>query len=227
MQPHHVLLRIGVFHLVAAALFCSHAAAQPAIGLYGGLNRSSLSGDVPTGLSYTPRIGFMGGLIAEFDVATDVRLSLQPMFLERGTSIAKEYDEAPEAIFRDSLRASLSYVSLPLLVKISAASGRTFVSSGLEVAFLANAVLARAEDGGEERDISSSLQNLDVALHLGFGIVFPLGTPLLTLEARYSQSLLNLSNMSVETGRGALPLRFRSSSITILAALLLPLGGGE
>jgi hypothetical protein len=62
-----------------------------------------------------------------------------------------------------------------------------------------------------------------VAVNFGFGVMLPLGSPLLTLELRYSQSLLNLSKPEENPAASALPERFRSSGLQLMAGLLWPL----
>jgi len=63
-----------------------------------------------------------------------------------------------------------------------------------------------------------------VAVLFGAGGLIPIGRPVLTLEARYSQSLTNL-NEGVILSSTNLPARFRSSGFQFLAGMLLPLGG--
>jgi len=45
------------------------------------------------------------------------------------------------------------------------------------------------------------------------------------LEARYEQSLVNISEQSLD--EAALRARVRSSGLQLLAGILLPLGGGQ
>jgi hypothetical protein len=92
----------------------------------------------------------------------------------------------------------------------------------LDFGFLTGATLT---EGSDERDVKDRVEDFDVAAVFGFGGVVFAGKPNVSLELRYSQSLLNLANAS--TTEDALPVRFRSSGFQLLAGVLLPLGGGR
>jgi hypothetical protein len=53
---------------------------------------------------------------------------------------------------------------------------------------------------------------------IGFGVMVPIGSPLLTFELRYSQSLLNLGKVDENPSPAAAGLRerFRSTEISII-----------
>ena len=70
---------------------------------------SSLSGDAPKDASYSGKTGISGGLIADFTLAEDIILSIQPRFLQKGTSVAYDVGEYE---LRDSLTATLDYSKL-------------------------------------------------------------------------------------------------------------------
>ncbi len=75
---------------------------------------SSISGDAPEDASYSGKIGFSGGLIADFTLTEDIILSIQPRYLQKGTSVAYDVGEYE---LRDSLTATLDYISLPIMLK--------------------------------------------------------------------------------------------------------------
>jgi hypothetical protein len=116
----------------------------------------------------------------------------------------------------------LAYVTLPVLAKVQALHGRTYVTGGVDVGMLLDATLSGR---GPDEDIKTVLNDVDVAALFGFGVVFPLGAPRLTLELRYTQSLLNLSAGGTEPSGAALPDRFRASGFQLLAGMLVRLGG--
>jgi len=190
------------------------------LGVQGGLNRAGLGGDAPLNTQYSGATGFTAGLVAEFAVARDVFLSFQPMYARRVMDIGfavKGHDQP-----RDGLVVTLTYASLPVLAKVQAAHGRTFVTGGVDVGVLLDATLSGR---GADEDIKSVFKDVDVAAVFGFGVVFPLGAPRLTLEARYSQSLVNLSAGGTGPSGVALPDRFRTSGFQLMAGLLIRLGG--
>lgn len=204
-------------------LFCCFAAeAQPAVGFWGGLNRSHLSGDAPEDASYQNLIGLAAGVVGEFNLTRDIKLSLQPMYLQRGSRIAfdlPEYDQP-----HDSLDVKLDYISVPVMIKVLSGNGKTYVSSGLDFGVLLQAELSDLNREGAAQDIKNLLHEFDVAINFGFGVMLPVGSPLLTFELRYSQSLLNLSNIEANSAEVALLERFRPTGLQLLAGLLIPLG---
>lgn len=69
-----------IFLIVLLPLLLSRfAAAQPAVGFWGGLNRAHLSGDAPEDAGYQNRLGFAAGVVGEINLTKDVKLSVQPM----------------------------------------------------------------------------------------------------------------------------------------------------
>jgi len=190
------------------------------IGLQGGVNRAGLGGDAPAETSYSGATGFMAGILFDLPVARDVFVSVQPMYVRRGTGIA--FAIKGEEVPHDSLDVTLSYVSVPLLAKVQAAHGRTYVTGGVDAGILLDATLSGR---GPDEDIKAAFKSYDVAAVFGFGVVFPLGAPRLTIEARYSQSLVNLSAGGTGPSGAALPERFRTNGFQLLAGLVLRLGG--
>ncbi len=208
--------RIVLFFLVLT-LVASQAFADGAVGFYGGLNNGNLSGDTLPGTSYQGRTGLVLGVMGEFRIAKDVMLGLHPMYIQKGsTPTIKPVTDDGDPIEND---LSMDYISLPVLVKIESGNGVTYITGGLDLAFLMNASLTTPND---ERDVKDLLKDIDLSMVFGFGAKIPLGAPFLTLEFRYAQSLLNVADMQV--GQENLPVRFRSSGFQLLAGLIFPLG---
>jgi hypothetical protein len=190
------------------------------LGVVAGLNMSSIKGDAPEKVKWGGKTGLVLGLVGEFRLAKDVHLLLQPTLTRRGSSLHVEVDGQPEPV--DSGSVSMDYVSLPVLVKVMAGHHRTFVTSGLDFSVLTGATL---KEGSTESDVKDRVEGFDVAVNFGFGVVVFAGRPNVSLELRYSQSLLNLAKST--TTEEALPGRFRSSGFQLVAGVLLPLGGGR
>jgi hypothetical protein len=202
------------------------ADAQVRIGAYGGITNSGLTGDAPADTEYRKKIGPVIGALFEIPVASNVLISVQPAWVQRGAKIAVDVEGQDER--QDSLSLGLSYASIPLLMKIETAGGKVFINSGLDMGFLLDAKLSPVEGDGEDEDVSDFIKDFDLAVNFGVGGQFPIGLPRLTIEARYSQSLTNLSNVSVDVGADELiPTRFRSSGFEFLAGIWIPLGGGD
>lgn len=193
--------------------------AQVSFGAYGGLNRSELSGDGPPKTKYRQRRGGILGVFAEFPVATDVVISLQPSFARRGAGIAFEIEGEREA--RDSLNLRLDYLSIPVLMKIYAGHGRTFVTGGVDVGFLTDASI---DDGVNSEDATDLMKNMDIAAVLGLGVAIVKRQPEITLELRYAQSFVNVANPESDPESESLPQRFRSTGLQLLLGVMFAVG---
>ena len=203
-----------LFILLNISLF-----SQTYIGATGGLMSSSLSGDAPEDASYSGKTGFSGGLIADFTLTEDIVLSIQPRYLQKGTSVAYDVGEYE---LRDSLTATLDYVSLPIMVKITSLNKRIYFSSGLDFGYLMNSTVENIVDGST-KDVNELIKNYDISATFGFGVNIPIGSPIISLELRYMQSLLNLSDISSDESGTTFPYRFRTSGFQFLTSILFPI----
>ncbi len=189
------------------------------IGATGGLMSSSLSGDAPEDASYSGKTGFSGGLIADFTLTEDIVLSIQPRYLQKGTSVAYDVGEYE---LRDSLTATFDYVSLPVMVKITSLNKRIYFSSGLDFGYLMNSTVENIVDGST-KDVSDLFKTFDLSATFGFGVNIPIGSPIISLELRYMQSILNLSDISTSESGTTFPFRFRTSGFQFLTSIIFPI----
>ena len=209
--------------LFLTLLLAPRAQAQVTIGAFGDLNFAGVSGDAPDDFSYAGNSGFGFGLIGEFHLTDDVWLSVQPMSLPRGAAIEFEFDDEEDPVKIADL--SLGYIAVPVLAKFVTVGGKVYVISGFNFSFLTGANLTGVEDGDEEIDVKDAVKSFDVAVDFGVGGQLPVGPIKIMLEARYEQSLVNISEQSLD--QAALRSRVRSSGLQLLAGILLPLGGGQ
>jgi hypothetical protein len=161
-----------------------NAVAQVHIGIMGGVNHFSLSGDVPENGIYQSSSGLAFNLIGEIEITHDVKLSIQPGFTQKGVKIAYELVGVQEPY--DSVDVRIDYLTIPLLMKVSAWNERLYVMSGLEFAFPLNGLFSTSS---EETDIGDQLKTPDIAVNFGVGYLFPMENSSLFLEMRYSQSI--------------------------------------
>jgi hypothetical protein len=215
-------MAIGFFWALVATAGCAGSAtAQIDLGILLGVSSSSLSGDKPPNGTYTSIASPIVGLSAEFGIGDGLHLIMQPQYLTRGTGVAFGVPDQEEP--RDSLTLSLSYLSIPIGLKVESPSGRYFVSSVLDLGILTSATF---DNGSTEENVKGSLDSVDLALGLGVGGRFSIGRRPMTVELRYSQSLLNLPSGGSQIGiEDTLPVRFRISGLQLVAGLFLGLGG--
>lgn len=205
--------------LLILFLFNISTFSQTYIGATGGLMSSSLSGDAPEDASYSGKTGFSGGLVVDFTLTEDIVLSIQPRFLQKGTSVAYDVGEYE---LRDSLTATFDYVSLPVMVKITSLNKRIYFSSGLDFGYLMNSTVENIVDGST-KDVNELIKNYDISATFGFGVNIPIGAPIISLELRYMQSLLNLSDISSDESATTFPFRFRTSGFQFLTSIIFPI----
>ena len=216
-------MAIGLFFaLVPAAGLAGSASAQTNLGILLGVSSSSLRGDTPPDGAYTRKLSSIVGLSAEFGIGDGLALIIQPQYLTRGAGLAYAVEDQAEP--RDSLTLSLSYLSVPMGLKVESGSGRFYVSSVLDLGILTSATL---DSGSTEEDVKGEVDPIDLAIGLGLGGQFSIGRRPITIELRYSQSLLNLpSEGSPIGGDGTFPVRFRVAGLQLVAGLYFGLGGG-
>ena len=211
---NRIIRTLLIFFLFNISIF-----SQIYIGATGGLMSSSLSGDAPEDASYSGKTGFSGGLIADFTLTEDIVLSIQPRYLQKGTSVAYDVGEYE---LRDSLTATFDYVSLPVMVKITSLNKRIYFSSGLDFGYLMNSTVENIVDGST-KDVNELIKNYDISATFGFGVNIPIGSPIISLELRYMQSLLNLSDISTSESGTTFPFRFRTSGFQFLTSIIFPI----
>lgn len=178
--------------MVALAAVLALAAARDAVagvslGALGGLTRSSFSGDTPDKGEYKSLTGGAFGGICEIDLTRNVKLSLQPSWVRKGSKIAFEVEGEDERV--DSVDVRIDYFTVPVLVKVMTRGGRFYVSGGLELGF---PLSAEHETSSSTTDIEDGLENMDVAADFGVGLHVPVGHPVMYFELRYSQSLRSI-----------------------------------
>jgi hypothetical protein len=215
MTRHSLFIAAILFPLSSVAV----AQGNFFLGATGGLSRTSLSGDAPENASYTSLIGFSAGLIGEFSLTDDIRLSIQPSYARRGTGVG--FDVGEEKL-RDSLKLSLDYLSVPVMARFVSQQGFWFVNGGLDFGFLLNASLSDVNAGGKV-DVKKSINDLDLMMVFGVGRLVEISPAFLTIELRYGQSLFNAGSSNQLATAVGVPVRFRLSGFQLLAGVLFPL----
>jgi hypothetical protein len=191
---------------------------QVNVGVFGGASLTDLAGDAPRGTKYESTTGFAAGFLGEYLLTDDIWLSLQPMYVQKGSDLLVGFQPGSEP---DTLSLALDYVTLPILLKFVSSNRKTYFAGGLDIGFLAAAAIS--DDEGST-DVKGSLNDIDLSANFAFGLMLPIGRPALTLEARYTQSILNVAKQDPDTEPGVLPARFRSSGFQLFGGVTYPLG---
>ena len=83
MPVKYIILLFCIFYFLFPI---SESFAQISVGVSGGFNNFNVSGDSPDKASYKSRFGFGVNVIGEIKVFNDVFLSIQPGYLQKGTT---------------------------------------------------------------------------------------------------------------------------------------------
>ncbi len=215
MRTQHLFIAVLLLLLSSIAL----AQGRFFVGATGGMTRMHLSGDAPDNGSYTSLMGFSAGVICEYALTDDIRLSVQPSYVRRGTGVA--FDVGAEDP-RDSLELSLGYFSIPVMARFISPRGFWFVNGGLDCGFLMNASLSDLNAGGTV-DVKNFVNSLDLMMIVGAGVLIEVAPASLNFELRYNQSLLNAGSSDQLAAKVGVPVRFRSAGFQFLAGVLFPL----
>jgi hypothetical protein len=189
--------------------------AQFSIGMLGVMSSSDISGSAPSGTVYTGRTGLGGGFIFDYKITNDITLSLQPMYLPRGTTVSYDLPSYEEEL--DSLDAKFSYITIPIMIKVKA-SKVVYVTSGFDFGFLQSATKTNINLDSEE-DISDNIKSTDISVNFGVGFTFDVASFNLFFEGRYSQGLLNASKYP-ENNEDDISSDFKNTGMQLLFGAL-------
>jgi len=191
------------------------ASGQSYIGVFGGLNRSKLSGDSPAKAKYKNKLGANIGANIDIKLSNIIWLSIQPSYSQEGTRLSYSLRGNLEPV--DSVHIRLNYFSAPLLLKISSTNGRFYALGGIEAGYLLSHAVS---SHGNDLDADLNIADWNFTIHFGAGIYIPIGFPRLFIELRYSQGLTDLTDESQEISY--IP-RIKTSGFKLLAGIEIPL----
>jgi hypothetical protein len=190
------------------------AQAQVSFGVSGGISRFKVGGDAPPDGSYGNLTGVSFGGLVDIRLFPVVVLSFQPSFIQKGTKIAYEVRGQDELV--DSVDVRFNYLALPLMVKVSTRNARWFVSSGLDFGYLLDSQFKTSD---QETEIDSLMNDFDLAVNLGVGVLVKMKRPQVFIELRYSQSLTDVNNSDVTLDDVPLAPRIKNSGLFLLGGI--------
>jgi hypothetical protein len=195
------MLRPVALILLLVLLAPPAAAVDWAVGLNAVGTRNSFTGDLPDDGKWKPKSSFGGGAIFDLEFTDDIALSFQPTWITRGSIQVAEKN----GIVLARVDYDLTYLSLPLLVRVASDPGRVrgFVTAGLVPAYLLDASL---KFDGVTEDIKGEFREFSLGALFGAGALIAAWGQHLILEFRYEQGLEDV----VERGQ---PEQFELDSI--------------
>ncbi|MEO6174773.1 MAG: porin family protein [Flavobacterium circumlabens] len=175
-----------IFTAAAVIAFAFSNAQETKFGVKGGVNLSTLTGDVEDA---TSKAGFHVGGFAEFKISD--KFSIQPEVLY-STQGAKEKGQVDfnGAVYDVEMDYKLAYINVPILAKYYVAE-KFSLEAGPQIGFLVSAK-GEATVGGNsaEDDIKDSFESIDFGVDFGAGYDF---TENLSVGLRYNLGLANLA----------------------------------
>jgi hypothetical protein len=190
------------------------AQSQVSFGVSGGISRFKVGGDAPPDGSYGNLTGVSFGGLVDIRFFPVVVLSFQPSFIQKGTKIAYEVRGQDELV--DSVDVRFNYLALPLMVKVSTRNARWFVSSGLDFGYLLDSQFKTSD---QETEIDSLMNDFDLAVNLGVGVLVKMKRPQVFIELRYSQSLTDVINSNVTLDDVPLAPRIKNNGLLLLGGI--------
>jgi hypothetical protein len=172
------------------------------LGIRVGVTTTSFVGDADTDFAW--KAGFSGGF--PITVHINERLAFQPeiLFSKKGAKTNAVIEGIPL-----DLNFSISYLELPVLLKVTPTGGSTvrpFVSAGPVIAMNIDARVRFSAEGSstEQTNQDDSIGPYDYGLAAGAGIDFDWNFRTFTLEARYTAGMSNLVDKDDDPKRNAM-----------------------
>ena len=110
----------------------------------------------------------------------------------------------------------IDFLIIPFFVRVDSDNGVTYFISGVEFGI---PLAAEISHGGKSRDISGTLNNIDILASIGMGLRFSLGKPDLLFEFRYYQGLVNFNSGNDEDQGTVIFEDFKNSGFQLMAGL--------
>jgi len=206
---------IRVLVILIFIISSTTSSAQSYVGLFAGLNSSKLNGDAPENATYKSLMGINTGFCLDIKLSKNIWFSLQPSYSQEGTRISYQVQYSKDPV--DSIHIRLNYISLPLLLKVSANNERWYALAGIETAMFQNSSVTSHD---EELETDLNIVDWNFVVHFGVGIRIPVGFPRLFVELRYTQGLVDLTDQPLD--KGYIP-RVKTGGFKLLAGIEFPI----
>lgn len=166
--------------LFTAGVSTASAQSVPRIswGIVAGANFAKLTGGDANGAK--TRTGFVGGVTADFHLASQLGLEIDGLYSQEGTKID---------IGSSDGTLKLDYIRVPVLLRYSFpthTSVRPFVNIGPSLGFKISCKETAGSDSADCNDISSEdVKSFDIGGSIGAGVAFKVGKEELSVQGRF------------------------------------------
>jgi opacity protein-like surface antigen len=158
---------------------------------------------------------FAAGMVVEVGLSRNLSVQLEPMYLRKGGRIEIRDFFGDDA--SGSLR--LSYVELPVLLKLSRSAGRVrpYLMLGPSVGYRVDAKIKDEVTGEEEDADENDIEKWDLGVAVGGGLTVPVGRATVFVESRYTWGLVDLDKEDEDT-------KLKNRGVQVLAGVTFPVG---
>jgi hypothetical protein len=172
--------------LVLAGVSTASAQSVPRTswGIVAGANFAKLTGDDADGVK--TRTGFVGGVTADFHVASNVGLEIDGLYSQEGAKI--DLGDSDGTL-------KLDYVRVPVLLRFNFPTHSTvhpFVNIGPSLGFKVGCKETAGSDSANCDDISTDVKSFDFAGTVGAGLGFNVGKQELSVQARFTKGFTKI-----------------------------------
>jgi len=180
---------------------------------------------IPIGLTMNQsnRTTFNLGGLVEFRLSPMFALQVNALYNQKGTKLEGDFETVIEEqgipiSIKGSVETSinLTYLSFPILAKIEFGESniKPYIIAGPEIGFLLSAKnVAKSSAEGEamdqtsglitveqEEDIKESFETFELAINVGAGLLIPLGSVDVFIDAQYSFGITKINTESMSNG---------------------------
>lgn len=160
------------FSILVALLFVLTSAvtanADIRVGIIGGINRTTVDLDEPSGVDVSSRTDWGLGALIEIDMGLNDRLSIQfePMYLQKGSTA--------DVVGFGTIEVEAEYFEIPVMFKyeITDKKIKPYIMAGPTFGFLLNAEQNANFIPGDQRDITDDTNTVDVGIGIGGGLSY-------------------------------------------------------
>jgi len=190
--------------------------AQARFGIFGGIDQSRLSGDLPGDLSYQFKTGYIAGVYFDFKIAADVFLGIRPSYTQGGANISVTDTTNADEVFLFPIVNK--YLSIPVIFQVYVSRG-FYANSGIDFNYCLS---SEANVFNNSVDLTGKINRLIYQAVFGFGFAIPIGRTAFNLEFSYAQGI-NTFTKKEEFEAGQSP-RVRSSRLRLTTFFVISTG---
>ena len=212
----------------------AYAQGQVSITALGGVNLTTLSGDIDVELGSTTKktwlTGFNGRVAVNVPFGNEnTGMQFGAAYARKGVSVSErlEFEEGEffEGIYDINLDVKLDYLEFPILFRYSLNTGTfsPYFMPGLKLSILTDCTLS-SSFSGEEISVSCNgsdfdTNKLDIGFHAGAGMDIALiPSVMFTIDVAYNYGLFSaFKDVLVEDGQG------KNRAFSILAGVTIPI----